>query len=311
MSGGKASLSNIPCHRGSAFHDWKSPCNDGSVCGYDEATGLEYLHVNTIQSFIQAIGYLKFIFADNNIKIVYRGQTDLYGSKSKKRREDSYLFQPSALRGVTCCAALNNAKHKIKEQISAIRKAIPRFADTNKYGDGVIEGLLQQYGVKTTWIDAVDNIWVALWFACFRSNNPVEVVEMGDVKRSYIHMIRRDPDTEHDRKHFAYILLLGVDENEDEILDLRCKLPSDFIRPHVQHGLLVRTKGVLSANMVRLLKGVIRIKLSDALKWLGHGAILMPDRIVPPPNYDSGFRQLLEGEFKCDKQHLFTFPIYC
>ncbi|WP_420914265.1 FRG domain-containing protein [Comamonas aquatica] len=25
---------------------------------------------------------------------------------------------------------------------------------------------MQHYGLNTTWIDIVDNIWVALWFAC-------------------------------------------------------------------------------------------------------------------------------------------------
>ena len=296
------------------FHGWKPPCKDGSNCATDKRTGLEVLQVNSIQSLIQALGYLKYKLSSSGVRVAYRGQTELY---HKPEKSEDYFFQPSALRGVRRIAALDAAKRKIKDQIAVLRTLIPRFAEKDKqnkdnYSDSVIEGLLQQYGIKTTWIDAVDNIWVALWFACYRSDfTDNGKIRKGDNKRSFIHMVRRDTDTELRTKQFAYILVLGVDEKEDEMVDLRCALPSDFIRPHVQHGLLIRAKDAKSINMVRLIKGIVRIKLTDALKWLGEGTILMPERIVPPPNYDAGFRLLLESESKSGGQCPFRFPIYC
>ena len=296
------------------FHGWKPPCNDGSKCVYDTNTGLEVLQVNSLQSLVQALGYLKFKLSDAGVRVVYRGQTELYSGVDQ---DGAHYFQPSALRSVKRTKALNDAKCKIKEHVAAIRTMIPRFAEKDslnnyRYSDSIIEGLLQQYGIKTTWFDAVDNIWVALWFACHRSEYPVDVEISGrNDKRFFIHMIRRDPNAEPRKKRYAYILVLGVSEKEDEIIDLRCSLPSDFIRPHVQHGLLIRTKNAKSINMVRLIKGIVRLKLTDALQWLGQGSILLPERIVPPPNYDSGFRQLLESESRYDGKCPFRFPIYC
>ena len=50
----------VPHQSDFKFHGWKSPCNDGSACEYDKTTGLEVLQINSIQSLIQALGYLKF-----------------------------------------------------------------------------------------------------------------------------------------------------------------------------------------------------------------------------------------------------------
>lgn len=301
--------------RNSEFHGWKPPCKDGSECVYDKTTGLEVLQVNSLQSFIQSMGYLKFKLSKKGVRIVYRGQTEIYNTGVDE--EGKYIFQPSALRGIRRSVALGDAKKKIDDQIASIRAMISTFAEKDKqnnykYSNGIVEGLLQQYGISTTWFDAVDNIWVALWFACHKSDFPDNGrIGEGENKRCFIHMVRRSQETESQEKQLAYIFVLGVNDEMGEIIDLRCELPSYYIRPHVQHGLLVRTKDAKSINMVHLIKGIVRVKLTDALKWLGYGDILMPERIIPPPNYDSGFRKLLEAESKYSGQCPFRFPIYC
>ena len=90
---------------------------------------------------------------------------------------------------------------------------------------------------------------------------------------------------------------------------IRKEIPSHFIRPHVQHGMLIRSKSFI--NMESLIQGIIRIDLNDALEWLGEGRILLPESIFPPPNYDSGFSWLLENEWKIMNACKSCFPIYC
>ncbi len=61
-------------------------------------------------------------------------------------------------------------------------------------------------------------------------------------------------------------------------------------------------------DIVYLINGIIRIQLEDALQWLGNERILLPESIMSPPNYDSGFRQLLNSEKVNGK---LRYPIYC
>ena len=290
-----------------AFEKWTPPLKDGSAVSYDEQTGLELLQVNTLASFIQAMGYLKFKLKDE-FHVVYRGQISLYFVE--KDDTDAYYFRPRALRNVQKPSAMRNAIAKLQKQVDIVRGANPIFRDERKFPSMVIEALLQQYGYGTTWFDAVDNIWVALWFACHRADYTVEVnTDRG--KRSLIHMVRRNPRDDSELERFAYIILLiGKNDEDTEFVDLRREIPSQFIRPHIQHGLLVRTKSRSNPNMFSLIKGIIRIKLEDALDWLGDGRILLPETMMPPPNYDSGFRQLLESEYKMGEDKI-LFPIYC
>lgn len=290
-----------------AFEKWGPPLKDGSAVSYDEQTGLAVLQVNSLAAFIQAMGYLKFKLKDE-CNVFYRGQTKLFFEE----KDDSgmFYFRPTALRKVQKPSAMRNAISKLQKQVEIVRQANRMFQNKIKYPDRVIEALLQQYGYGTTWFDAVDNIWVALWFACHRSDYTVKIDTDGG-SRSFIHMVRRIPRDEDDSERFAYIILLkGKNGGDSELVDLRCEIPSQFIRPHVQHGLLVRKTSRSNPNMFSLIKGIIRIRLEKALEWLGTGRILLPETMMPPPNYDSGFKQLLESEHKMGEDKI-LFPIYC
>lgn len=297
----------------SELHGWSSPCNDGSASEFDKNTGLEVLQVNSIQSFIQSLDYLKFKLHAKGETIYYRGQHSLYDTGLDDNGK--YLFQPSALRSLKNPKVLQNVKATISQKVKIFRSMLPRFADKAKYADKVIEGVMQQYGLSTTWLDVVDNIWVALWFSCYRSDLPanIRIAKIANTKnwqeRSFVHMVRRNSNMEP--AGFSYIFVLGGSEQVVDTVDLRVSVPSDFIRPHVQHGVLIRTVGVKDVNMFDLVKGIIRVRLQDALDWLGDGQIFQPSSILPPPNYDAGFKQLLMSESQYTGTDVLRFPIYC
>ena len=149
----------------------------------------------------------------------------------------------------------------------------------------------------------VDNVWVALWFACYEAKTVTRGSEQ------YMHFEKRIPRP-HDKDQYAYVLFLEsaffdpvggfpghYKDNRSETIDLRVAAPSHFVRPHAQHGLLVRrlsnTELPLS-DFGPMHVGTIRVNLASALDWLGSATTLTSHALFPPAYYDYGYRELLE-----------------
>lgn len=258
---------------------------EGAAWVLDNDSGQNVLDVATQHGLNRAAGYLKFADGSQG-PVVFRGQRRLYGS-----------LQPSLYRGVVS-AVLKSRQDRL---FNALRREIgdskALISSTPNYAR---DPLIQHYGIHTKWIDLVDNVWVALWFACHRA------VVVGD-KGQYLHFERRSERT--DANPYAYILLLqagalnqvpgkpGLFENDQSMLiDLRIAAPSLYLRPHAQHALLVRRRVVNSVedtDLSSMIVGTIRVHLADAFRWLGDGALLSAHSLFPPPTYDEGYRRLL------------------
>lgn len=259
----------------------------------DKTSGLQVFHVSTPHTLIQAAGYLKYTRGREYKKgVFFRGQTRLYS-----------ILSPTLLRGaqdgpqkVKRIALIDDFLKDLNEHKRALR-AVDKQCQ---------EALLQHYGIRTTWIDVVDNIWVALWFAC----NQAKAFTQGD--NEYLHFEKRvDRLQSTGDPEYAYVLLLEsayFDSIEDhpghykdsrsETIDLRIAAPSQFIRPHAQHGLLVRSlskKGLPVSDCSRLHVGTIRVNLNAALDWLGNASTLTCHSLFPPAYYDYGYRELLDS----------------
>jgi len=150
-------------------------------------------------------------------------------------------------------------------------------------------------------MDVVDNIWVALWFA-------VHTAYGGGKGLLYsLHFEERKQETGSDTK--AYIILLQSDINKSEtpgcwfgatteLVDLRIACPSIFLRPHAQHGLVLRKRptgdGCQSpVDYNDLVVGVISIGLRDALDWIGLSKTLSTHTLFPSPHHDKGYDIIL------------------
>ena len=69
-----------------------------------------------------------------------------------------------------------------------------------------------------------------------------------------------------------------------------------FLRPHAQHGLLAKAKIGADNHSVDyrdMIAGILRVNMTDAIKWLGDGGLLTPHVLFPSPVYDFGYRDLL------------------
>lgn len=256
----------------------------------DPTTGEGFFHVHDPHALIQAAGYLKYKNAGDSEMIYFRGHSRTYPG-----------LQPTLFRGCHTQAAQSRREHLLAKALDELR-GLNRIFST--FYDESHEPLMQHYGLKTSWIDLVDNIWVALWFACHKAKT---TGTMGE----YWHFEKRLPTPEI--KEYVYISLIATDISTSvknkpgfftgkntELIDLRVACPSVFLRPHAQHGLLFRNKGGLTrrpSDYASQVRGIIRAELSDALAWLGDGKTLTTHSLFPPVFYDRGYHILLSSGF--------------
>ena len=254
----------------------------------DAASGQRVYHVTSPHVLLQASGYLKHILGvEEPCAVAFRGQARLFKT-----------LTPSLYRGVTSQKMKARRDVALTEYLATVRKERRVLRAVAEHAR---EPLLQHYGIRTKWLDLVDNVWVALWFGC---HDPKATGRHGE----YLHFERRIPRGPTD---FVYVLLLRAvvtnrssarpgfwEGGETELVDLRVSVPSIFLRPHAQHALLLRRKKGLdhaSIDYSDLVVGTIRVLLSDALEWLGSGGLLTPHALFPPATYDFGYHELLKG----------------
>lgn len=249
-------------------------------------SGVDVFHVDEPHALVMAAGYLKFrLSKDAGEGVYFRGQRRLYGAIS-----------PTLYRGLASQKAQDNRHTALSALIDNFRTSGAIFSTFGTYAH---EPLLQHYGIATSWIDLVDNVWVALWFACHRA------MSIGD-QGEFVHFEKRLPS---DEERYAYLLLVAADitnrarlkpgyyfGDNTELVDLRMAAPSVFLRPHAQHGLLFRKKGGNGGRPLDYsdqLRGTIRVDLHKALEWLGTGKMINTHSLFPPPFYDNGYKILL------------------
>jgi hypothetical protein len=260
-------------------------------------SAVDALRIESLSRLVQAVGYLKYRAPDGNSYL--RGQPSLYRG----------TVEPTLFRGVRDVSSLERQLNKLigaaadwkcehpdhsptvcseilapapKSSRRLFKAGVPRYA---------AEPLLQHYGIHTRWIDVVDNVWVALWFACHRF---IRVNE-------HIHVVRRNvADGGEDFVYIITITTLGKMmerrpgfyrcDDGTRVIDLRKAIPSFYLRPHAQHGLLIRPQ----ADQGEFQLAALQIPLARALEWLGSSVLLSPFGLFPPASVDVGYRRLLD-----------------
>ena len=232
--------------------------------------------IESIHDLIQYIGFAKYI-NKGGYNVFLRGQPDLYDGK----------MIPSLYRGKT---NLNAITTKYGQRMNSLIEKCPVFSN---YKRNIMEPILQHYGVKTTYLDVVDNVWVALWFAlhqakakCIRYHEYVYYCDNENAE-SFIILLASDaiiPSAKQDGVYCgAYTSLV----------DLRKAVPSYFLRPHAQHAYMLRKNDEYPSDYSDLIVGIARISTDAGIKWLGNNEILSARSLFPTPYFDSGYEKLL------------------
>lgn len=273
-----------------------------NFCGshiFDCGNKVPIYEVTTMHGLNQIIGYAKFINKGYG-EVFYRGENHLHKG-----------LVPSLFRGCMGTTKWNVVSPLVNKIIKddGVKDAI-NVGTSVTLARMKVEGMLQHYGVQTRYTDLVDNHWVALWMGLYKC-----LVEKRIVK--YHHYTKRiidgldiyDGKVHTPEDLYQYILLLaipkpstiieGVEMSDGFIMvDLRQSLPSVFLRPHSQHGLVVRKKPKVNKyakeyDMATEVIGILKIRIDKADQWLGNGQLLSQENLFPSPRNDYGYDLLL------------------
>lgn len=281
--------------------------------GYDERSNTYEIcspHVLT-----QLIGYVKFFYRNNGI-VLFRGQCENHKS-----------MIPSLFRDSPSKISINNRQTILNNYINKLidNRVFMRSTESIAY-----EALLQHYGIKTKWLDLVDNIWVALWFAAHRAisvgkaskyihyeiNNHyfsyIFVMNFGRITNKISQTTRKKlADLCKREKNFDKFIrhpLRGFFETDSyKIIDLRCMTPSLYTRPHSQHAFLACRKSFPDISHVDYKDAVVctlKIETEKAIKWLGDGVLSKVHFMFPPPKYDPGYKAFLDKGIDPDEKEI-------
>ena len=291
------------------------------------------LHAESMYALIQAIGYIKFKVEkefDGEYGIALRGQSRLYGD-----------LPPSLFHGIKKQDARIKKQKNLKNLIEEMEDWAKKEYDKRpkkKYKNNLcgylsigaddLEPLLQHYGVKTTCLDLVDNIWVALWFSCYKAvkyaneycnyslyqRRDLLMTNIGQFDKGIERYLSRSSSKKFNagmkkyqelvqrKESFCYIVMVKVPKKSNlpfQLIDLRSKYPSIYLRPHAQHGLLLKKNAKClqeNPSYADQIEGIVQMRLNSALSWLGESQTLSASMIFPSPVKDVGLQKLL----RCD-----------
>ena len=265
--------------------------------------------VSTQHGLNQLLGNAKFNNREYG-EVLYRGQCNLYDT-----------VMPSLFRK---CKLVHGKMKALNSLIQSVKDDEPLCKDLkingNPDSEAIIEAALQHYGVPTRYIDLVDNHWVALWMGLYHAQKAKRIIDYYHYEKRTVlieKLVNGDYKGNKLDDLYQFILLIAVPslmgkegvKKADGFLqvDLRQALPSIFLRPHAQHGIVVRRKGDDRGkpsfyDVASQVVGVLKIRIDIADKWLGNGTLLTMENLFPPAAVDYGYDLLLS------KTNIFNKP---
>ena len=236
------------------------------------------IFAKSYRALVRAVGFFKY---NNSHPILLRGQTSCHGAmKASLHRRDPAVLD-----------------RDVDAFLRRYRKALA--IDTDPAAQLSTEPLLQHYGIETRWLDVVDSIPHALFFATHR------LVRSPDGARwSYV------PSVE---KHgFIYLMDVGVALNVRRagkpvigfsrssqglyVADLRKLKPGLVLRPHIQHGLGIRATDKATDLWNRLVAR-IAIPTDEGRRWI-LGQAFERSELFPPRTWDGAYGKLLSSRME-------------
>lgn len=163
-----------------------------------------YYYITDYRALNLVSGIIRYALKDSTCKVFYRGQNF------------DWDVVPSLYRKIKSKSDIQIADNWVLSIIDCIKDTFDPLGTVDER-----EALAQHYGLHTRWLDVVDHIQTALWFACDSiEQDEASLGVYGDV---------------------GYIKILAIPEgwHDLKIMDLRTK-PSQWLRPHVQQAFCVR-----------------------------------------------------------------------
>lgn len=208
-----------------------------------------FIRIESPQLLAAFIGYLKYQHRKIG-RIYFRGERDYYLNTI-----------PALYRGVIT----NDIIIKRTNAYNELVNSIPTLFKGYRFKRENINPLLQHYGIKTNWIDLVDNLYVAIWFSLYKNRN-----------------------------EFGYIKTFCEKNGNSSLIisELREKHSSLSLRLHCQHGISV-TKRVRNWKIKNIdfndyLVSTVEIPNNHSFELIGD--IFKKEYMFPSKDIDNTFK---------------------
>lgn len=216
------------------------------------------IKIGSPQLLAAFIGYLKKQHKTIG-KIYLRGEKENYKA-----------IIPSLYRGI------NITDEIIKNRTSAYNElfvSVPKLFTSYRFKQEDINPLLQHYGIKTNWIDLVDNLYIALWFAIFENTS---------------------------NSGYLKVLCTNNDATHLKVSDLREDHSSLSLRPHCQHGISVTKETTIwnTHNIDFYDYLIATIEIPNSKHFELKGEIFSKEYMFPNANLDNTLKLFLQNKMK-------------
>jgi len=145
-----------------------------------------------------------------------------------------------------------------------------------RFQRGNLPALLQHYGVRTSWLDVVDNLYVAIWFAT-HSRRGDAWIDIRDGEYGWLYFISTDGPT-------ARLT----------VVDFRSEHHHLSTRPHSQHGASVTREGNNWSGTTLGFEDfvVATVRLRCRSHWRLHGFMASEQYLFPDASEDNTLKLL-------------------
>lgn len=261
------------------------------------------IRCESLEALIQAVGYLKLL---NDGPVYFRGQSNIY--QEGMPMPSIYREDGSRITSLDCLIKWLTNNSDVGQHAKSRKKQLLPFHSVAPYA---LEPLIQHYGVKTRWLDLTDSLPYALFFSlaqytdikCTKLDHDGHTITEGYDANTGSSCISRVMQNEVvslkvGSPNPVYLIAICIDGQgrpaEEEkgmiryphctILDARACIPSQYLRPHMQHALMLKIhNNETGASSDQLEKAFIfELPRAATLEWLGTGKMFNPSLIYPP-----------------------------
>jgi hypothetical protein len=231
-------------------------------------TGEEFLHLDHPVALARFIAFAKYRAQKvHQVEVYLRGQVANYSG-----------MVPSLFRGDS------QERQQRVDAYGAMLAAVQRLFGQGRFRRSNVGALLQHYGLNTPWIDLVDNIYTAVWFATHRyiMLNPREgYYAKSDESHGWLYLIAASPQMYGGTLHS---------------IDLRKHHSSMNVRLHAQHGLSAAAQedGAEMKEFDYRSSVVARVRIPNNTRFVLTGRLASPSFLFPPIDIDESYRILLD-----------------
>jgi hypothetical protein len=225
-----------------------------------------WLDIQSPNVLAEFVSFCKLPLRFANLKVVFRGEDRFH------RR-----MVPSLYRRCRTEAA----KQRLSTVYRRFLAELPHLVRGTRFQKNDFGAVLQHYGLSTPWLDAVDDLSIAIWFALHRAQI---------TNRGWLY-------SRSEESH-GWIVLMACDQSI-QLNDLRSQHSSRSSRCHAQQAYSIARKGDAEsycescADLTDLV--IARVRIPNQNEWHLSGFRYSQDYFFPSCHIDDTYRRLRES----------------